>query len=159
VWFPTVPEPHALRLLATLGVNVRLDPSARNGRLPGVAGTDVFDGIATAPCRIDGCPNTTEVLRGRYAKLCADHRAELAAEVSADHEAARRNGWKPNGRLDTVPPRETLETLARRVPPAAKRLEQAAGKRKAARAEARKAVEDFNSSLRQLQEAAKALLA
>lgn len=43
-------------------------------------------------CRIEGCPHSTEVLKGRYGGLCAEHRKELADKIYGENRASRGGG-------------------------------------------------------------------
>jgi hypothetical protein len=49
------------------------------------------------PCKIDGCENTTTTTHGRYARLCAEHRAEAVATGGGSAPATSQRASTTNG--------------------------------------------------------------
>lgn len=110
----------------------------------------VHDGVAPAeivnPCR--RCGGERDILspdRGLYAKLCADCRSITASERKT------KNTNQPGSRID-------LPKVVRKAEGTARRLQKAIEQRHASRMEAQAAVLAFNESLREIQEAARAMM-
>lgn len=90
VAFPRPLEPHAQRLMDTLGVVVRLPSDHPAGSMEAAAVLRQADqGISVARCSRDGCDNPAAWTRGKFAYLCTVH--------------ARNQGWRgqaPGSRED-----------------------------------------------------------
>lgn len=103
--------------------------------------------VETRPCRIKGCPHLTDVVKGRYAGLCAEHRAEVAEEIRESNRGAepgRVKQAKTNGGATTY------EARTRRLLKAAQVLDKAKASATAAIAAMRTAQDDFDTALNAL---------
>lgn len=136
VWFPATLEPHAERLMASLGVRVHIDPwRTPEGRLRSEPMVE---------CRAEGCATMVDGGRG-LAAYCVDHRRAIAAK--------RRPAAS-----ETPAARSLSELARRRLVPAAQQLERRATAHRASKDELRAAVTTFNEALRELNDTAKQLL-
>lgn len=110
------------------------------------------DDFTTVLCKVEGCENEARATRGRYALLCDDHikdaRSMSERIIGVDEKDAAA---KPKGAL-------TLSDHAKRLVPAAKRLELKVGARRQASTDAKAALEQFNEELTMLRQAAQELL-
>lgn len=111
------------------------------------------DRVDTQPCRVPGCPHTTEVTKGRYAGLCAPHRAELAARI----RQAQSNGGDPQEAARDVT-HASLEELAKKIQPVARQLDRALALRRAAEHDVTAAAGELAALLRSLHVAANAAI-
>jgi predicted NodU family carbamoyl transferase len=101
----------------------------------------VGERVDTRPCKAPGCPNSTNVIKGRYGGLCEKHREELAEEI--------RQGFR-NGAKANVSDPNTNKAKIQALFKAAEKVDKTKAKAKDAIEIARKAQDDYRKILREM---------
>lgn len=142
-----------------------------------VSGHDV---AATLDCKVFGCPEDADARRGRYAGLCSRHKRErieldrhVVREAEPDPEPTDEleralfdaAGIDPDDRtvdservVRSNGDGSSLADTVKKLLPASKKLEVAVRAKRDASGTARAAVEEFQALLREVRDAAQALI-
>jgi hypothetical protein len=105
----------------------------------------------TVLCKVEDCREVAVSARGRYAKLCDEHRRDAARDAAAARPAV-------GSRALTASPVSIKQAAQKLVSPAAD-LDKALQRRNAARSEAREAFAKFKAALDELHQVAREAVA
>lgn len=95
VRFDVIPNEPSLRLLATLGVIVRI--VGEDGQVMEAAAHEI---LQTVDCKIGACPEQAEDRIGRYSGLCARHKQEAIEVWKAEGELRRQGKLASNAAVN-----------------------------------------------------------